>query len=80
MSELLADYIAQKCPHAKLMHVYDTYKTVRFRGRISQAPEKSADYPDEIVFVTTNGAAAAQELFDKLKRPRDSYAFLEIIY
>jgi hypothetical protein len=81
MSDLLVDYIAQKCPRARLMHVYDTFKTLSFRGLTSQVPEKIADYPDEIVFVTTNGAAvAAQALFDKLERSPDSYAFLEIIY
>lgn len=78
MSLLAVNYISERFPNAKLMHVYDTYRTVLFEGLLSQSPEEIRNHPDEIVLVTTNGAKQmAQTLFDEIGKEKNSYVLWE---
>lgn len=78
MSLLAVNYISQRFPNAKLMHVYDTYRKVLFEGLHSESPEVIRNYPDEIVLVTTNGAKKmAQTLFDEIGKEKNSYVLWE---
>lgn len=80
MSTLTVQYISRQYPNAKLMHVYDTFRKVKFEGISSENPKNIRNHPEEIVFVTTNGAqSAAEELFEEMKKPSDTYVFLEVI-
>lgn len=80
VSLLISDYISNNYPNAKLMHVYDTYRRVRFNGLQSESPQGIRNYPDEIVLVTTNGARRmAQSLFDEIDKKNDTYVFPEVL-
>ncbi|WP_312701296.1 polysaccharide pyruvyl transferase family protein [Sedimentibacter sp.] len=73
-SILTVNYISENFPNAKLMHVYDAYRTIVFEGLYSQLPDEICKYPEEIVFVTTNGARRmALSLFNKIGRDEESY-------
>ena len=63
------------------MHAYDSFRTEKFENLISELPENIKNFPEEIVFITTNGAEkAAKELFDKIKKTHGTYAFMKVIY
>jgi len=80
MSILTVQYISRRFPNAKLMHVYDTYRRVVFEGLQSESPNAIRNHPEEIVFVTTNGAKdMAQAMFTEMGKKKGSYAFLEVI-
>ncbi len=76
-AEWLVDYISARFPNAKLCHAYDTFRRVHFRGLVTEKPEVIADYLDETVFVTTTGAEnSARNLFERLRKPERTFAFL----
>jgi hypothetical protein len=80
IGEWLVDYIAQKYPNAKLCHVYDSFRSAKFKGLTSVHPDVIAQVPEEFVFVTTNGAEkAAREMFEKINKPAGSYRSDEVI-
>lgn len=66
-ARLLKAYIDQRCPNAKLVHVYDKYKKVEFCGITSESPDLIPEQEDTFVFVTTASAyREADELFTKI--------------
>lgn len=80
ISQLIADYISDNYTNVKLMHVYDTYRRVMFRGLQSESPEEIRSHPDEIVIVTTYGARRmAQSLFDEIGKNSGTYVFPETL-
>lgn len=79
MSEWLVDYISENYPNAKLCHIYDSYRKLRFRNLLSISPESIIDNIDEFVFVTTNGAVdSAKTLFDRIGKEMDTYCFMTL--
>ncbi|MBE6968542.1 MAG: polysaccharide pyruvyl transferase family protein [Ruminococcaceae bacterium] len=80
IGEWLADYIAARYPNARLCHVYDSFRAAKFKGLRSVHPDVIRENPDEVVFVTTNGAEkAAKNLFEEMNKPEGSYAFLRLV-
>lgn len=80
IGEWLVDYIQSRYPNARLCHVYDTFRKAEFKGIQSTHPDAIPNYPDEFIFVTTNGAErAAKELFDNIGRPENTYTFLRLV-
>ncbi len=80
IGEWLVDYISEKYPNAKLCHVYDSFRTAKFKGLDSVHPDVIAQVPEEFVFVTTNGAErAAKELFEKISKPEGTYTYLRLV-
>jgi len=80
ISEWIVDYIFDRYPNAKLCHVYDGYRKIKFRGIDSEKPENIRNNINEFVFVTTNGAeVAAKKLFSEIKKPQNTYAFMQVI-
>ena len=80
IGEWLVDYIRSRYPNAKLCHVYDTFRRAEFKGVQSMHPDTIQEFPEEFVFVTTNGAErAAKELFEKINKPTDTYTFLRLV-
>lgn len=80
MSTLTVSYISRRYPNAKLMHVYDSFREVAFEGMNSESPENIRLHPDEVVFVTTNGAQSmAEKLFGEIDKKEGSYAFLKVV-
>ena len=78
-AEWLVDYITDKYPKAQLCHAYDAFRQVHFKGLITENPERIADFPNEIVFVTTSGAeSAAKALFEKIGKPEGTYSILHV--
>ncbi len=62
------------------MHVYDTYRNMTFEGIRTESPDEIKNHPDEIIFVTTNGAAPmARSLFTQLGKAEDEYVILETV-
>lgn len=73
-STVTVNYIKQKFPNAKLVHVYDTYREVQFEGLYSESPEGIRNHPNEIILVTAYGASImAKKLFDEIGKDEDSY-------
>ncbi|MEA4962853.1 polysaccharide pyruvyl transferase family protein [Lutispora sp.] len=73
-SIVTANYITQKFPNAKLVHVYDSYRKILFEGLYSESPEEIRNRPDEIILVTAYGAnIMAKKLFDEIGKNEDSY-------
>jgi len=80
IAEWVVNYISRRYPNAKLNHVYDTFRTARFKGLQSVHPSIIADFPEEFVFVTAIGVeSAARELFAAIKKPVDHYAFQKLV-
>jgi len=78
MSILTVNYIFKNYPNARLMHVYDTYRKTIFEGLVSESPEMIRNHPNEIIFVTTNGAKEmALKLFSEIDKKRGSYVICE---
>lgn len=79
-SNLTVSYISKRYPNAKLCHVYDKYKQVKFEGIQAQEPDYIEEHPDETVFVTTVSAIKeAVEFFHSIGRSLENVAFLEVI-
>ena len=80
MSTITVDYISKNYPNAKLMHVYDSYRRVKFEGLVSESPEQIRKNPDDIVILTSNGPnKMAKTLFDEIGKDERSYFLFEII-
>jgi hypothetical protein len=80
IAEYIVSYISDNYPNAQLMHVFDSFRKEKFAGLVSERPENIVDYLEEVVFVTTNGAEkAAIELFNKIKKPKNTYAFMKVV-
>lgn len=80
ISELTISYMTKSYPNSKLMHVYDTYRNLKFRGINTESPEKIRDNPDDIIFVTTNGASKmAKEMFDEIGKEKNTYVIWQPI-
>lgn len=80
IGEWLVDYIQSRYPNAKLCHVYDTFRRAEFKGVQSTHPDTIQEFPEEFVFVTTNGAErAAKELFETINKPAGTYTFLRLV-
>ncbi|MGN0739638.1 MAG: polysaccharide pyruvyl transferase family protein [Treponema sp.] len=80
ISEYIFDFIRKNYPNAKLINVYDSFKTVAFMGKISCHPKKLENGNEEFVFVTTIGAvAAAKELEAKLHKTNIKFAYAKLI-
>lgn len=79
-SSLTVSYISKNYPNAKLCHVYDKYKKVKFEGLQAQHPSQIEKYPQETVFITTVSAIEeAQAFFKSIGRSLENVAFLYII-
>lgn len=80
IGEWVVDYITENYPNAKLCHVYDSFRSAKFKGLQSVHPDVIEQVPDETVIVATNGAEhAARELFERINKPAGTYAFLRLV-
>ncbi len=80
ISNLTYNYITNNYPHAKLMHVYDSFRKLNFEGIMSELPENIKNYPDEIIIVTTNGARKmAENLFNQINKDKNDFVIWEPI-
>ena len=80
ISEWLIDYIEEKYPHARLCHIYDTYRKVKLHGLSSEHPQKIVDFPMETVFVTMfGGELYAKKFFAEIGRPDGTFAIQRVM-
>jgi len=80
IGEYMVSYINKKYPHAKLCHVYDTFRKEEFCGIKSEHPNAIINYPDETVIVATNGAVdAAKKILTKKGNEKIKFAYVKII-
>lgn len=78
IAEYLISFIDSNYPNAKLCHVYDAFRQEELGGLMSMNPEAISKYPDETVFVCTNGAAkAAEKIQEECSNKDIKFAFME---
>ena len=75
-SEYIYDYVTSHYPNMHLSHVYDSFRTVRFKGLLAEKPDMISNRLDEFVIVTAqNAKPAAEELFEKIHKPIGTYCW-----
>lgn len=72
-SERLYTYLKENYKNSEFVAFYDSYKKIRYHGLLAQHPNVIKN-DDVFIFVTGYTATdAAMELFQKIKRPKETY-------